>query len=465
MDEIKSESKQIQQDYLEILNDILQKVMEKGQFQGADVNKDISIFVGKQLQYKGNPHGEVSINLVKSDLVEQLQKAINSPQELKGSVRIMIGKDKAFHVKDGKVIADKLGLATKTAQNLTTSQTKNVAKSPQKSPVSIKDLQSQVDTLQRQVEAQQKVIDNFSNQQQKSPEEINSLLTEFNNLKAAFDTQQRTIEQLQKGLAAVNNRNIPHVQNQSLKDWIGKLETNVKKSAQGLYEQVKSSLTPKVEEIKTQIQSALTPKIDKIKAQLESQIESLKTEMQSQMEAMKNDLKTQADVVKTGISEVKGLVQNEIQQGVERHQGALGAVSSKISEEVNTVHKQVTQAVGDIHSALNHTVKQNYEKVTNSVMEAKGKAIAKSVDSMLRLFGQTNADGSMTYESKSFNFHKQGNNISITAKDGRPVMVEGDLTTAATESDVESLNKVETVVHNYLKPQAPSHSQSSKLRR
>lgn len=366
MDEIKSESKQIQQDYLEILNDILQKVMEKGQFQGADVNKDISIFVGKQLQYKGNPHGEVSINLVKSDLVEQLQKAINSPQELKGSVRIMIGKDKAFHVKDGKVIADKLGLATKTAQNLTTSQTKNVAKSPQKSPVSIKDLQSQVDTLQRQVEAQQKVIDNFSNQQQKSPEEINSLLTEFNNLKAAFDTQQRTIEQLQKGLAAVNNRNIPHVQNQSLKDWIGKLETNVKKSAQGLYEQVKSSLTPKVEEIKTQIQSALTPKIDKIKAQLESQIESLKTEMQSQMEAMKNDLKTQADVVKTGISEVKGLVQNEIQQGVERHQGALGAVSSKISEEVNTVHKQVTQAVGDIHSALNHTVKQNYEKLTSS---------------------------------------------------------------------------------------------------
>ncbi|MBD2504053.1 hypothetical protein H6G83_26165 [Anabaena azotica FACHB-119] len=439
--------------------------MEKGQFQGADANKDISIFVGKQLQYKGNPHGEVSVNLVNSDLVEQLQKAINSPQELKGSVRIMIGKDKAFHVKDGKVITDKLELATKTAQNLTNSQTKNVAKSPQKSPVSIKDLQSQVDTLQRQVESQQKVIDNFNNQQQKSPEEINALLTEFNNLKAAFDTQQRTIEQLQKGLAAVNSRNNPHVQNQSLKDWIGKLETNVKKSAQGLYEQVKSSLTPKIEEIKTQIQSALTPKMDKIKAQLDSQIESLKTEMQSQMEAMKNDLKTQADVVKTGISEVKELVHNEIQQGVERHQGALGAVSSKITEEVNTVHKQVTQAVGDINSALNHTVKQNYEKVTNSVMEAKGKAIAKSVDSMLRLFGQTNADGSMTYESKSFRFHQQGSNLSITAKDGRPVMVEGDLTTAATESDVESLNKVEAVVHNYLKPKAPTHSQSSKLRR
>ncbi|MBD2302249.1 hypothetical protein H6G28_27220 [Nostoc sp. FACHB-190] len=443
----------------------MQKVLEKGQFQGADVNKDISIFVGRDLQYKGNPNGEVSVNLVNSDLVEHLKKAINSPQDLKGSVRILIGKDKAFHVKDGKILTDKLGLATKNVQNLNTSQAANVTQSQKQSAVSIENLQNQVDALQRQVEAQQKVIDRFSSQQQKSPEEIKALLAEFNNLKSAFDAQQQTIEQLQKGLEAVNNRHTPHVQNQSLKDWMGKLESNVKKSAKGLYEQVKSNLTPKLDAIKTQIQSALTPKMDKIKAQLESQIESLKSEMQSQIEAVKSDLKTQTDVVKTGISEVKGLVQNEIQQGVERHQAALGAIGGKVSEEVNTVHKQVTQAVGDIHSALNHAVKQNYEKVTNSVMEAKGKAIAKSVDSMLHLFGKTNSDGSMSYETKSFSFHKQGSNLSITSKDGRPVMIEGDLTTAATEKDVESLNKVEQVVHNYLKPKMPSQSQSSKLKR
>ncbi len=463
MDEIKSEAQQIQHDYLEILNDILEKILEKGEFQGVAPSKDVSIFVGRELQYKANSHGEVIVNLMNSDLVEQLNTAINEPQKLKGSVRIMIGQDKVFHAKDGKILTDKLGLASKTSQKLSTSA--SVAQSSKQSVVSIKELQKQVDALQQKVEEQQKVINNFSSQSQKSPLEIQKLSAELNNLKSAFEAQHQTIEQLQKGLEAINSQTTPFVKNQSLKEWITNLETNVKKSASSLYEQVKSTLTPKVDEIKTQIQSALTPKIDKIKAQIDSQIESLKTEMQSQMETMRNDLKTQADVVKSGFGEVKELVQNEIQQGVERHQAAVGAIQGKVSEEVNTVHKQVTQAVADIHSSATNTLKQNFEKVTDSVMEAKGKAIAKSVDSMLRLFGQTNSDGSMSYETKSFHFHQQGSNLSITSIDGRPVMLEGDLTTAATEKDVESLNKVEAIVNNYLKPKTQTQSQSSKLRR
>ncbi|MEH2219425.1 MAG: hypothetical protein V7K72_20330 [Nostoc sp.] len=186
--------------------------------------------------------------------------------------------------------------------------------------------------------------------------------------------------------------------------------------------------------------------------------------MRSQVAAVKNEFESQLGVVKDGIGEVKQLVSDEIQHGMERHQAAMGAIHNKVSEEVNTVHKQITQAVGDIHSATNHTVKQNLEKVTNSVMDIKAKALAKSVDSMLHLFGDQHSDGSRSYESKNYNFSQNGDSITVTAKDGRAVMVDGDLTADATQNDVESLEEVGEVVSDYLK-HTNTQSQSTKVRR
>jgi len=457
MDEIKSEAKQVQHDYLEILNDILHKLLEKGKFQELDTTKDLSIYVGNQPKYKGHPDGEVSVNSMTPELVDKIKTAINDPQNLKGSVRIMIGKDKVYHVKDGEVLSDKLGLSSQISQNQ--SQSQQPAKPVQQSST-IEDLQKQVEALQQKVQNQQILIDNFATQKQSSVEVTQKLSTDLISLKQAFDAQQKTIEQLQKGLEAINNKNNPAVKNATLHDWINSIETKAKNTAKNLYEQVKTALTPKVDKVKAQLETQITT----LKEQMNQQMESLKTEMRSQVAAVKNEFESQVGVVKDGIGEVKQLVSDEIQHGMERHQAAMGAIHNKVSEEVNTVHKQITQAVGDIHSATNHTVKQNVEKVTNSVMDIKGKALAKGVDSMLRLFGNQHSDGSRSYESKNYNFYQNGDSITVTAKDGRAVMVDGDLTTNATENDVESLEEVGEVVSDYLK-HTNTQSQSTKLRR
>ncbi|WP_375491818.1 hypothetical protein [uncultured Nostoc sp.] len=457
MDEIKSEGKQVQHDYLEILNDILHKLLEKGKFQELDTTKDLSIYVGNQPKYKGHPDGEVSVNLMTPELVDKIKTAINDPQNLKGSVRIMIGKDKVYHVKDGEVLSDKLGLSSQISQNQSHSQ--QPAKPVQQSS-SIEDLQKQVEALQQKLKDQQSLIDNFANQKQSSVEVTKQLSTDLISLKQAFDAQQKTIEQLQKGLEAINNQNNPAVKNATLHDWINSIETKAKNTAKNLYEQVKTALTPKVDKVKAQLETQITT----LKEQMNQQMESLKTEMKSQVAAVKNEFESQLSVVNDGIGEVKQLVSDEIQHGMERHQAAMGAIHNKVSEEVNTVHKQITQAVGDIHSATNHTVKQNIEKVTNSVMDIKGKALAKGVDSMLRLFGDQHSDGSRSYESKNYNFYQNGDSITVTAKDGRAVMVDGDLTANATENDVESLEEVGEVVSDYLK-HSNTQSQSTKLKR
>jgi hypothetical protein len=457
MDEIKSEAKVVQHDYLEILNDILHKLLEKGKFQELDTTKDLSIYVGNQPKYKGHPDGEVSVNLMTPELVDKIKTAINDPQNLKGSVRIMIGKDKVYHVKDGEVLSDKLGLSSQISQNQ--SQSQQPAKPVQQSST-IEDLQKQVEALQQKLQDQQSLIDNFANQKQSSVEVTKQLSTDLISLKQAFDAQQKTIEQLQKGLEAINNQNNPAVKNATLHDWINSIETKAKNTAKNLYEQVKTALTPKVDKVKTQLEAQIVT----LKEQMNQQMESLKTEMRSQVAAVKNEFESQLGVVNDGIGEVKQLVTDEIQHGMERHQSAMGAIHNKVSEEVNTVHKQITQAVGDIHSAANHTVKQNLEKVTNSVMDIKGKALAKSVDSMLRLFGDQHSDGSRSYESKNYNFYQNGDSITVTGKDGRAVMVDGDLTANATENDVESLEEVGEVVSDYLK-HTNTQSQSTKLRR
>ncbi|MEJ6488017.1 hypothetical protein N0Y54_43550 [Nostoc punctiforme UO1] len=457
MDEIKSEGKQVQHDYLEILNDILHKLLEKGKFQELDTTKDLSIYVGNQPKYKGHPDGEVSVNSMTPELVDKIKTAINDPQNLKGSVRIMIGKDKVYHVKDGEVLSDKLGLSSQISQNQ--SQSQQPAKPVQQSS-SIEDLQKQVEALQQKVQNQQSLIDSFATQKQSSVEVTQKLSTDLISLKQAFDAQQKTIEQLQKGLEAINNQNNPAVKNATLHDWINSIETKAKNTAKNLYEQVKTALTPKVDKVKTQLEAQIVT----LKEQMNQQMESLKTEMRSQVAALKNEFESQLGVVNDGIGEVKQLVTDEIQHGMERHQSAMGAIHNKVSEEVNTVHKQITQAVGDIHSAANHTVKQNLEKVTNSVMDIKGKALAKGVDSMLRLFGDQHRDGSRSYESKNYNFYQHGDSITVTAKDGRAVMVDGDLTANATENDVESLEEVGEVVSDYLK-HSNTQSQSTKLKR
>lgn len=457
MDEIKSEGKQVQHDYLEILNDILHKLLEKGKFQELDTTKDLSIYVGNQPKYKGHPDGEVSVNSMTPELVDKIKTAINDPQNLKGSVRIMIGKDKVYHVKDGEVLSDKLGLSSQIRQNQ--SQSQQPAKPVQQSST-IEDLQKQIEALQQKLQEQQSLIDNFANQKQSSVEVTKQLSTDLISLKQAFDAQEKTIEQLQKGLEAINNQNNPAVKNATLHDWINSIETKAKNTAKNLYEQVKTALTPKVDKVKAQLETQITT----LKEQMNQQMESLKTEMRSQVAAVKNEFESNVGVVKDGIGEVKQLVSDEIQHGMERHQAAMGAIQSKVSEEVNTVHKQITQAVGDIHSATNHTVKQNVEKVTNSVMDIKGKALAKGVDSMLRLFGDQHRDGSRSYESKNYNFYQNGDSITVTAKDGRAVMVDGDLTANATENDVESLEEVGEVVSDYLK-HSNTQSQSTKLRR
>lgn len=436
-EEIRNEGKKIQQDYLEILEAILQKVHEKGKFQGLDPSKQVSITVGRNIIYKGSIGEEPSINKVTPELVEGLKQAISDPKSVKGSISIKIGQERVFHVKDGKLLMDQLGLSNSHAQT----QTNQIENLPSVAE-SLEPLQQQLDELKQQA-------NNFTQQ----PNENALLLSaEAETLKQKVEQQQQTIERLTQELEAAINRTNPTIQNTALQNWVGSVENKVKETAKNLYTQVKSALTPKVDKLRSEVETQIK--------ELKSQIESLKTEVQSQVGAVKDEIRTQVETVRSEFNEAGRLIQDEVRQATERHDTAVQGIQNIIGGKI----QEVTKAVENANSLATNTLRESIKATTSSAIEAQGKAIEFSVKRALRLFGNRNDDGSITFEAKSFKFHQQGDTISITSKDGRDVLKDGALTSEATQQDVESLEKVEKVVDDYLKS-SRTQSQSSKLRR
>jgi hypothetical protein len=463
LEDAKSEGKQVQQDYLDILDAILRKIQEKGKFQEPEPDNQISIFVSRNLAYKGIPGQEPAINKMTPELVETLDKAISDPQNLKGSIRITIGNDKVFHARDGEVLTDKLGLSNTQSQT----QTSKVAKTPvntqvktskvkveQQSPsqsTSIESLQQQIDTLQKQVQEQQGLIDSLKLQKQSS-EITQKLSTEVDSFHSSVERQQKTIEQLQQGLESVINRSTPTIKNSALQNWVGSVENKVRQTAKNLYDQAKTALTPKVDRLKSQIET----QIEELKTQVNQQITSLKSEVQSQI----NDLNTQ---VRTNVSNAVEGVRENVEQKLDNVKTSAQDFQNKVVGQVQTVHKEVTKMAQNTHSLAVNTVKEGIQTVSASVMEAKGKAIEASVGAMLHLFGDKKADGSISFESQHYHFHLIENTISIKAKDGRDLLKNGALTSEASLTDVEALEKVRPMVEDYLK-HSESQAQSRGLK-
>ncbi|MBD2531903.1 apolipoprotein A1/A4/E family protein [Nostoc flagelliforme FACHB-838] len=455
LEESRSEGKQVQQDYLDILDAILKKIQEKGQFQGLGQSKDVTIFVGREAKYKGTIGQKPFTNSMTPELVDTLNKAISDPEKLKGSVRITIGNEKVFHAKDGKVITDKLGLSITQSQTqnnklIQTQAQTNKAEVPQQSPlqsITIESLQKQIDSLQKQVQEQQILIDSLKVQKQSS-EITQKLSTEIESFKKAVERQQKTIEQLQKGLESILNRSTPTIKNSALQNWVGSVESKVKQTAKNLVDQAKTALTPKVDKLKSQIEN----QIEELKTQVSQQITSLKAEVQSQINDLKNQVKTDFQNAINNVNSIKETTHTAAQE-----------FQNKVVGQVQSIHKEVTKMAQDTQSLAVNTVKEGIQAVNTSIRETKGKAIEASVGAMLQLFGDRQADGSISFESQNFHFHQQGNAISIQSKDGRDVMKDGALTSLALEQDVEALEKVRPMVEEYLE-HSESQTQSSKLR-
>ncbi|ODG99638.1 hypothetical protein A4S05_37265 [Nostoc sp. KVJ20] len=208
------EAKEIKRDYLEILESLLKLIHAKAKEKGLDPSKDIHIYSSSSKVYQGILGESPSKNFLTPTIVENLKKALSDPKNSQGAISIKIGNEKVFHIKNGEVLTDKLGLTPRTQKNEVVSNERIY---------SVEALQKQVAVLQSKLESQQKLVDSLKKNEQ-TPESLSELAAQVSEMGKSLEKQQQLIENTQKALSQVNKRFLPQVQNTVLQNWVGSVE-------------------------------------------------------------------------------------------------------------------------------------------------------------------------------------------------------------------------------------------------
>ncbi|MCG6133992.1 MAG: hypothetical protein MET45_04940 [Nostoc sp. LLA-1] len=390
-----SDAKEIKNDYLDTLETLLKTIFQKAKEKEFNPDREILIKVGNERIYKGLADENLkNINpFISQDLVNKLEKAFNHPEELNNVVSIKIGKEEVFRVDKGETKIDKLGLS-----NVISQTQKNVK--PERI-YSVEALQKQVDVLHKQMQEQQKLVDELKTQPQ-SEESIKKLFAQVEEMSNSLEKQQKAIEKTQQSLAAFSERSLPVIQNTKLQNWVGSIENKVKQTSKSLLERVKDALTPEV----VKLRNSVDKQISEIKSQIDQQVSTLRNELQTQVDGVKAQ-------VKTSINDVRENVDNKI-------------------------------------ATVQGVIQDTRQEIAQTVSQIKQKAIEDSVKTLLNYLGEKQPDGSISFKSTNFSFQQQGDTVSVKANNGTEVIKNGVLTHEVTPEQITQLEKVQPVVDEYL---------------
>lgn len=410
------EANEIKRDYLDILESLLKLIHAKAKEKGLDPSKDVHIYSSSSKVYQGTLGESPSKNLLTPTIVENLEKALSDPKNSQGAISIKIGHEKVFHIKNGEVLTDELGLAPRRQKN-------EVVRNER--IYSVEALQKQVAVLQSKLESQQKLVNSLKKNEQ-TPESLSKLVAQVEEMSNALLKQQQLIENTQKALSQVNERFLPQVQNTVLQNWVGSVERQVKKTAKNVFERVLDALTPEVTKLRKEI------------AQMKAQIEQ-------QVTKRLDEVKENADNVR-----------DELNQQV-------GNLTQELRTQVNGVKNTVEQSLMGVKSAIDNT----RTELRAAVEDAKGQAIEQSVKALLNILGKDNSDGSKSFKSTNFDFERLGDNVIVRAKNGEAVLERGVLSPNVSEQQLQALDKVQSVVdmHHQIQQDSQQESQFRSMHR
>ncbi|MHC0068353.1 hypothetical protein ACWATR_36735 [Nostoc sp. UIC 10890] len=410
------EAKEIKRDYLEILESLLKLIHAKAKEKGLDPSKDVHIYSSSSKVYQGTLGESPSKNLLTPTIVENLKKALSDPKNSQGAISIKIGNEKVFHIKNGEVLTDKLGLAPASQKNKVVSNERIY---------SVEALGKQVQVLQKKLSEQQKLVNSIKSEQL-SPESLSQLAAQVAEMGKSLEKQQQLIENTQKALSQVNERFLPQVQNTVLQNWVGSVERQVKKTAKNAFERVLDALTPEV--------TKLRKEIAQMKAYIEQQVTNRLDEVRENTNNVRDELNQQ-----------------------------VGNLTQELRTQVDDVKNTVEQSLMGVKSAIDNT----RTELRAAVDDIKGQAIEQSVKAMLNILGKDNPDGSKSFKSTNFDFERLGDNVIVRAKNGEAVLTDGVLSPNVSEKQLQALDKVQSVVdmHHQIQQDSQQESQFRNMHR
>jgi hypothetical protein len=386
------QARQIQEDYMRLLDSILKRIHQRS---GKEKSPAISIVYGSTAEYKSHPKEGVTKNRMDPDKVAQLQKALEDPKSLQGSLRVYVDGKLAYHNKNGEVKQDTLGLASMA----------KVSQEPQQAPQ-----QQAPQTTQARLMAPLAVIPPeqrvSSMVAQKAPLTLEGLQQQIDTLKSEMTQLRQSVAEMGQRLEQFSRYEPPTpTTDPKLSNWLGSVGAAIRSTSQ--------ELSQRLGQMAQSLQSQATDKAQGLKTQVATQVQEVRQQT---------------------VTQVQQVQQQAVHRVQEVHQQAVSQVQTAHRQTVNTINQTVADLKAKaVSAAIGHILQHHGQKGPDGSLTLETASLSLKKEQ----------DGA----------------ISVQAKDGRQVMNKGQFSATATAADIEKLDRVEKIANADLNQVQQGHAQ------
>ena len=445
-----SDGKEIQQNYLEVLDALIDKIRQAALTAGklnpnSESQADVTIQVGTKNVYKEVPGQQPKITIT-ADQVQKLRTALEDPGNLKGTVQIKIGKELVFQAANGKVKIDELGLTQAQTETQSAKATAPTEAAPSPEPVAA----SKVKTP-RNAEAQ--------------------LKQQVADLSQTVEQQSQRIAALEKKLDILSN-SLSSIENKSLSRWLG---STLSSAAQGFRQKVAdwaSESVKTVQYVHQNSQSILQSLLKQSESQVTPQqaLQQLDDSVQLKLKAIENRVGTVSDNFERGVKDIQSKlagIQAQLQtlQNDPAIQSAVKAALSKVIEPAIGTVLEKTGVIRTIEPAQAATIQHQTEKQSGKIQRPSELLQAKELETAVKTilkYGGTIEGDAVVSKGDKYTLRQDLSGASVTVNADSRVIFQADKFTSLVESsDLPVLKKLVTSTQeSFALNQSHSQSQS-----
>ena len=403
----------------------------------------IQIFSGKNKVYEQTDN-VVTLDKLETTLGEKVQQALDNPNELKGSVRIVVDGEKVYHAKDGEVIENKHSL---TLDSLQLSQEKSLEVTPEIPQV----IEAKEQTLQVNQEKSLEFVPEIpqvieiQKQNLQTFQEI-SLETVVSEVPQSVEDRDQNLQ------VALPERGQSVVPEKAEVNFIPPPEIVVPVKN----EQVKSAI-PREQPANSESQEKAVfeliarqdARINQLEQKLAAQSEPLNVKVNQWLGAINQTAKEAVQQVKQKSLHIPHSVRSFIASKANE-------IKTSISEQVKTTRTHVVNKVNESVTAARTEVKSKVNEVKSSLerqlADVAGTSLNAGTRYLAERFGVDNGSGIKVFQGNSLVITSSNEHSGIYSKDGKQLVKDGQFVAPVTS---EQLSKIAQI-----QPEAQKLSQS-----
>lgn len=414
----------------------------KSQVDNIDGSK-IQIFSGKNKVYEQTDN-IATLDKLTTSLGEKVQQALGNPNELKGSVRIVVDGEKVYHAKDGEVIENKHSL---TLDSLQLSQEKSLEVTPE---------------IPQVIEAKEQTL---QVNQEKSLEFVPEI-------PQVIEIQKQNLQTFQEISLETVVSEVP----QSVEDRDQNLQVALPERGQSVVpEKAEVNFIPPPEIVvpvkNEQVKSAIPREQPANSESQEKAIFALIAHQNARINQLEQKLAAQTKPLNVKVNQWLGAINQTAKEAVQQvKQKSLhiphsvrsfiaskaNEIKTSISEQVKTTRTHVVNKVNESVTAARTEVKSKVNEVKSSLerqlADVAGKSLNASTRYLAERFGVDNGTGIKVFQGNSLVITSSNEHSGIYSKDGKQLVKDGQFVAPVTS---EQLSKIAQI-----QPEAQKLSQS-----